>query len=130
MVFIGAPRRRLALADQKIPLNLTPGTNRLLFKIGNFAGNMMVAHVVDKDGDRLPGIEFLLPGKQIPTAVEEVATDGILPVAAELELLTPGYHHVTWDGRDAAGHSAAGGIYYTVLDVEGMRQSKPMALIR
>ena len=36
---------------------------------------MMVAHVVDKDGDRLPGIEFLLPGEHIPTAVEEVATD-------------------------------------------------------
>lgn len=50
-----------------------------------FAGNtMMVAHVVDKDGDRLPGIEFLLPGEHIPTAAEEVATDGNLPVVAEL----------------------------------------------
>ena len=131
---------------------------------------MMVAHVVDKDGDRLPGIEFLLPGEHTPTAVEGVV-DGNLPVAAELVgnfpspfnpathirfnlaasgearvaiydvagqrvrelvagLLTPGYHQVTWDGRDAAGHSAASGIYYAVLDVEGMRQSKPMALIR
>ena len=31
---------------------------------------MLASHVVDQDGDRLPGIEFLLPG-EIPTAVEE-----------------------------------------------------------
>jgi len=172
VVFDGPPGRRLALADQKIPIHLTSGSNRLLFKIGNFAGNtMMVAHVVDEDGDRLPGIEFLLPGEHTGTAVEEVVGGDALPDAAELlgnfpnpfnpathirfnladsglarvavydvagqrvrELvaghLTPGYHQVTWDGRDAAGYSAASGIYYAVLDAGGSRQAKPMVLVR
>ena len=103
---------------------------------------MMVAHVVDEDGDRLPGIEFLLPGEHTGTAEEEVVGDSGLARVAVYDVagqrvrelvaghLTPGYHQVTWDGRDAAGYSAASGIYYAVLDAGGSRQAKPMVLVR
>ena len=77
-------RRDFRLADLKVPIRLVQGENRLLFKIGNSAGNtMLAAHVVDQDGDRLPGIEFLLPG-EIPTAVAESAASQPLPEAPAL----------------------------------------------
>ncbi len=73
VVYENIARRNFQLADQKVPIRLAAGENRLLFKIGNSAGNtMLAAHVVDQDGDRLPGIKFLLPG-EIPTAVAESA---------------------------------------------------------
>ena len=77
-------RRNFRLADLKVPLRLVQGENRLLFKIGSSAGNtMLAAHVVDQDGDRLPGIEFLLPGES-PTAVAESAASQPLPEAPAL----------------------------------------------
>ena len=42
----------------------------------------MSAHIVDVDGDRLPGIEFALPGEVIPTAVE--SADEALPSSPAL----------------------------------------------
>ena len=84
VVYENIARRNFQLADQKVPIRLVQGENRLLFKIGSSAGNtMLAAHVVDRDGDRLPGIEFLLPG-EIPTAVEESATTPPLPEAPAL----------------------------------------------
>ena len=84
VVYENIARRNFQLADQKVPIRLVQGENRLLFKIGSSAGNtMLAAHVVDQDGDRLPGIEFLLPG-EIPTAVEESATTPPLPEAPAL----------------------------------------------
>ena len=84
VVYENIARRNFQLADQKIPIRLKQGENRLLFKIGNSAGNtMLAAHVVDQDGDRLPGIEFLLPG-EILTAVEESAASQPLPEAPTL----------------------------------------------
>ncbi len=77
-------RRNFRLADLKVPIRLVQGENRLLFKIGSSAGNtMLAAHVVDQDGDRLPGIEFLLPG-ELPTAVAESAASQPLPEAPVL----------------------------------------------
>ncbi|MDE2740945.1 MAG: DUF362 domain-containing protein [Gemmatimonadota bacterium] len=79
VVYENVARRNFQLADQKVPIRLVQGENRLLFKIGNSAGNtVLAAHVVDQDGDRLPGIEFLLPG-EIPTAVEESTASQPLP---------------------------------------------------
>ena len=79
VVYENIARRNFRLADQKVPIRLAQGENRLLFKIGNSAGNtMLAAHVVDQDGDRLPSIEFLLPG-EIPTAVEESTASQPLP---------------------------------------------------
>ena len=84
VVYENIARRKFQLADQKVPIRLVQGENRLLFKIGNSAGNtMLAAHVVDQDGDRLPGIEFLLPG-EIPTAVEESAASQPLSEAPAL----------------------------------------------
>ena len=81
VVYENIARRNFQLADQKVPIHLVQGENKLLFKIGNSAGNtMLAAHVVDQDGDRLPGIEFLLPG-EIPTAVEESTASQPLPEA-------------------------------------------------
>ena len=84
VVYENTSRRNFQLADQKVPIRLVQGENRLLFKIGSSAGNTtLAAHVVDQDGDRLPGIEFLLPG-EIPTAVEESAASQPLPEAPAL----------------------------------------------
>ena len=84
VVYENIARRNFQLADQKVPIRLAQGENRLLFKIGNSAGNtVLAAHVVDQDGDRLPGIEFLLPG-EIPTAVAESAANQPLPEAPAL----------------------------------------------
>ena len=84
VVYENIARRNFQLADQKVPIRLAQGENKLLFKVGNSAGNtMLAAHVVDQDGDRLPGIEFLLPG-EIPTAVEESVASQPLPEAPAL----------------------------------------------
>ena len=84
VIYENTSRRNFQLADQKVPIRLAQGENRLLFKIGSSAGNTtLAAHVVDQDGDRLPGIEFLLPG-EIPTAVEESAASQPLPEAPVL----------------------------------------------
>ena len=84
VIYENIARRNFQLADQKVPIRLAQGENKLLFKIGNSAGNtVLAAHVVDQDGDRLPGIEFLLPG-EIPTAVEESAASQPLPAAPVL----------------------------------------------
>ena len=69
LIFENPARNIFALAQEKIPIRLLEGENRLLFKIGNFASEtLLAAHVVDEDGDRLPGIEYALPG-DVPTAV-------------------------------------------------------------
>lgn len=84
VIYENIARRNFQLADQKVPIRLAQGENRLLFKVGNSAGNtVLAAHVVDQDGDRLPGIEFLLPG-EIPTAVEESTASQPLPAAPAL----------------------------------------------
>ncbi len=84
MIYENTSRRNFRLADQKVPIRLVQGENKLLFKIGSSAGNTtLAAHVVDQDGDRLPGIEFLLPG-EIPTAVEESAASQLLPESPAL----------------------------------------------
>ena len=84
VVYENIARRNFQLADQKVPIRLAQGENKLLFKIGNSAGNtVLAAHVVDQDGDRLPGIEFLLPG-EIPTAVEESTASQPLPESPAL----------------------------------------------
>jgi len=77
VIFADPARRNFTLGDttfQPIRVHLETGENRLLFKIGNFQGDSwMAAHVVDKDGDRLFGIKYALPG-EIPTAVQEAET--------------------------------------------------------
>ena len=84
VIYENTSRRNFRLADQKVPIRLVQEKNKLLFKIGSSAGNTtLAAHVVDQDGDRLPGIEFLLPG-EIPTAVEESAASQPLPEAPAL----------------------------------------------
>ena len=60
-------------------MRLQAGENRLLFKAASYSGEtMLAAHVVDDDGDRLPGIRFALPGEEMDTAVA-ASQDGALP---------------------------------------------------
>ena len=73
-IFTRTSPTSFALAAEKVPVRLRSGENRLLFKVGSHSGEAtLAAHVVDEDGDRLPGIRFLLPG-EMPTAV--AATEG------------------------------------------------------
>jgi len=74
VIFENPARRTFVLAGNRIPVQLEKGENRLLIKVSNFTGDTgLSAHLVDEDGDRLPGIEFLLPGEQL-TAVAEVGS--------------------------------------------------------
>lgn len=83
VVFTKPSRTVFNLAGDRVPIRLRQGENRLLFKVGNFAGDtFLAAHVVDEDGDRLPGLRFALPG-EVVTAVTEVA-DAATPEKAAL----------------------------------------------
>ncbi len=78
VVFEKPSRTVFHLAGDRVPVQLQRGENRLLLKVGNFAGDtFLAAHVVDEDGDRLPGIRFALPGEVI-TAVTDL-TEGATP---------------------------------------------------
>ncbi len=80
--------RGFHLADVQIPVRLRQGENRLLIKVGNRAGRSVAsAHIVDEDGDRLPGISFRLTG-DVPTAIGE-NEDEALPQSASLVRLYP-----------------------------------------
>jgi hypothetical protein len=41
-----------------------------------------------------------------------------------------GVHEEVWDGRDAAGRPAAGGVYLVVIRAEGEARSAPLVLLR
>lgn len=72
IVYENPARRSFALADQKIPVQLQRGENRLLFKLGNVSGpSWLAAHLVDEDGDRLPDIRFALPGERATAVAEQ-----------------------------------------------------------
>ena len=171
IVFDDDTRRRFTLAGERAPIRLEKGENRLLFKIANLAGEtMLAAHLVDEDGDRLPGIEFILPG-EMATAVGEEAESEVLPESAALlgnypnpfnpftkmrfvlpeatqaqvavyntsgqlvrtlleSRVSAGYGEVEWDGRNAAGHDVASGVYLAVLRVGTFREARTMVLMR
>jgi len=42
----------------------------------------------------------------------------------------PGRHHVTWDGRDAAGRRVASGVYLARLDSGAVRQTRRIVLAK
>lgn len=42
----------------------------------------------------------------------------------------PGYHTVTWDGTNRTGHAVASGIYLSELDVNGVKQTSKMVLVK
>lgn len=45
--------------------------------------------------------------------------------------VTPGYHQVTWDGKDQDGHRQASGIYFYQLQIDGVSvDSRRMVLLR
>lgn len=41
-----------------------------------------------------------------------------------------GRYELTWDGRDEAGQTAAAGVYFARLDVDGRQESQKMMLLR
>ncbi len=56
-------------------------------------------------------------GRHVTTLLSELAPAG-------------GWLQVTWDGRDASGRQQPSGIYFAVLDVDGARQTRKMALVK
>lgn len=41
-----------------------------------------------------------------------------------------GIHEIVWDGRNEGGLEVAGGIYFALVEVDGRRQARPIAVIR
>lgn len=72
VVFENPARRTFVLAGNRVPVHLAKGQNRLLIKVSNFTGDTgLAAHLVDEDGDRLPGVGFLLPGEETTAVAME-----------------------------------------------------------
>jgi hypothetical protein len=42
----------------------------------------------------------------------------------------PGFHEVTWDGRDALGNRVASGIYFARMDAPDFSAARKMLLIK
>ncbi len=118
VIFADSERRDFALADLKIPISLHQGENHLLCKIGNTRGNTAVAaHVVDEDGDRLPGIEFALTADVPTTIAAETATT--LPQTTELADNYPNPFNPITHIRFALPHAAA--VQLSVYNTAGQK---------
>jgi len=46
------------------------------------------------------------------------------------ELLKPGEHFEPWNGRYESGAIVANGIYYAVIDLEGIRKVVQIAVVK
>ncbi|MFC1525215.1 DUF362 domain-containing protein [Candidatus Latescibacterota bacterium] len=74
------------LAEDKVPVSLLPGENRLLVKVKNTLGNYAFSvAVVDEDGDTLPRLSYYV---DTPTYVAESQGDGV-PTSFALEQNAP-----------------------------------------
>jgi hypothetical protein len=118
VIFENPARRTFILAGNRLPLHLEKGENRLLIKVSNFTGDtMLAAHIVDEDGDRLPDIEFVLPGEAVTAVAEEQG--GALPAASALLGNYPNPFNPTTHIRFAL--EQAGPVRLEVFDAAGQR---------
>ena len=109
--------RDFALAEEHIPILIHRGENRLLFKIGNLGGRTeMSAHIVDEDGDRIPGIDFALPG-EVTTAV--ASAGDALPFSPALVGNFPNPFNPTTHIRFAV--TEPGPVTLSIYNVTGQR---------
>jgi flagellar hook assembly protein FlgD len=46
------------------------------------------------------------------------------------EVLPPGRHELSWDGRDAGGSPIATGLYWVTLERGGARQQRRIVVVR
>ena len=53
----------------------------------------------------------------------------MLPVESRRGLAA-GTHELEWDGRDASGRAAPGGVYFHVLAAEGRSETVRITLVR
>ena len=44
--------------------------------------------------------------------------------------LEAGYHHMAWNGLDEAGRQAAAGMYFYLVEADGLRQTRKMMLVK
>ena len=46
------------------------------------------------------------------------------------DLITPGYHHVQWDGKDSYGSYVSSGVYFYTLEGEHITDTRKMIMLR
>jgi hypothetical protein len=75
-------------------------------------------------------IAFTVPdgGAEIDLAV--YAVDGRIVTRLASGDFPAGDHHVTWDGRDAAGREVSSGVYFVRLSGEGAQKVRKMTLLK
>lgn len=117
VVFTETEAHSFHLGDVQIPIDLRAGENRLLVKVGNRGGrHELSAHVVDDDGDRLPGIEFALPGEVVTAVTDAGAT---LPAESALQSIYPNPFNSTVQIRFDVDTAAP--VRLELFDVTGQR---------
>jgi len=75
-------------------------------------------------------IRFGLPDAGPVTLRVYDASGRLVRTLARDEVFAAGYHAVTWDGRDAAGHPASSGLYFYALDAGGSRHAGKAVLLK
>jgi subtilisin family serine protease len=74
-------------------------------------------------------IPFYLP-KNGQTSIRIYDVRGALVRELRDKWMSEGAHSVTWDGRDGSGRNAVSGIYFCVLEQNGVKQTRKMVLLR
>ena len=75
-------------------------------------------------------INFELDRSSTRTRLTLFAADGTLVRRFELGSRSARRHSVRWDGRKDDGSLVSSGIYYAVLEADGVQRRKPLAVIR
>ena len=75
-------------------------------------------------------IEYALPeAAEVALVIYDVLGQTVQTLVAN-QLQGAGYYHLTWDGRDQAGHSVSSGMYFYRLATQDFEQTRKMILLK
>jgi hypothetical protein len=75
-------------------------------------------------------IEYALPeAAEVALVIYDVLGQTVQTLVAN-ELQGAGYYHLTWDGRDQAGHGVSSGMYFYRLATQDFEQTRKMILLK
>ena len=75
-------------------------------------------------------IPFALTRPSAATRLTLYAADGVIVRSFDLGARSARWHLVPWDGANDSGEPVGSGIYYAVLEAEGVSLRRPLAVVR